>query len=78
MAAAPTPSRRARGGRLAPRPPPRPSQFGKLLRRLLDPADTRAAVAVAVVVLLGEALLTGLIIRRVPGEWGERGGEGKA
>jgi hypothetical protein len=63
-----TPSRRARAGTRSParaRPTARPS-IGALLRRLADPDDTRAALAVAALVLLGEALLTGLIIKRVP------------
>lgn len=63
-----TSGRRARAGTRSParaRPTARPS-IGALLRRLADPDDTRAALAVAALVLLGEALLTGLIIKRVP------------
>ena len=66
-----TPSRRARAGRPGPAKaaPASSSSLTRCARRLLDPADTRAAVAVAVLVLLGEALMTGLIIWRVPCEF---------
>jgi len=66
-----TPSRRARAGRPGPAKaaPASSGCLARSARRLLDPADTRAGLAVAVLVLLGEALLTGLIIRRVPCEF---------
>ena len=82
--AAPTPTpttRRARAGaragaRLEGRArPSASSSIATLLRRLTDPADTRAALAMALLILIGEALLTGLIIKRVPCEC--RGGAGE-
>lgn len=72
------PGRRTRAGArpasstpadLASRPHRRPaSAIGTLARRLADPTDTRAACWVAAAVLLAEAVLTSLIIARVPCE----------
>ena len=75
MDASRIPSRRSRAGAARPSPRKKPFSFSSLKTltcRLLDPADTRAALLVALLILVGEALLTGLIIRRVPCEFEER------